>query len=394
LKGNEAAIKYFLMGAFSSAILLYATSFVYGLTGTTNLRAIAEYISANDVTRNPMLMVAIAMFAASFGFKVAAAPFHMWAPDVYEGAPTPVTAFMSVGPKAAGFAVFARVFMTAFPLLKHHWSYVLIPVAVLTMAVGSVLAIQQTNIKRMLAYSSIAHAGYALLGIVCGTQEGVSAMMNYMLIYAFMNVGAFSIVIMLRCGGAASMPGVAPSAGGRALDDAGGRTPNDAGGRTPNDAGGRTPFQDISDYQGLAKRRPMAAALMLIFMFSLTGIPPTAGFTGKFFIFKSLIQVGYIWPAILAAVFSAVSAFFYLRIVMYMYMKPPRGEEEDEGHAAPAQPGSIWHAEESDVKIPAPEEILSPALGMAAVCCAAMSLIMGIMPQAFIGLARAAVFGY
>jgi NADH-quinone oxidoreductase subunit N len=257
-KGNEAAIKYFLMGAFSSAVLLYATSFVYGLTGTTNLRAIAEYISANDVAKNPMLMVSIAMFIVSFGFKIAAAPFHMWAPDVYEGAPTPVTAFMSVGPKAAGFAVFARVFMTAFPLQQIHWAYVLIPVAVLTMAVGSILAIQQTNIKRMLAYSSIAHAGYAMLGIVAGTQEGVSAMMNYMLIYVFMNVGAFSIVIMLRSA--------------------------------------ENGFQDISDYQGLAKRRPMVAALMLIFMFSLTGIPPTAGFIGKFFIFKSLIQVGYIWP--------------------------------------------------------------------------------------------------
>ena len=361
-KGNEAAIKYFLMGAFSSAVLLYATSFVYGLTGTTNLRAIAEYISANDVAKNPMLMVSIAMFIVSFGFKIAAAPFHMWAPDVYEGAPTPVTAFMSVGPKAAGFAVFARVFMTAFPLQQIHWAYVLIPVAVLTMAVGSILAIQQTNIKRMLAYSSIAHAGYAMLGIVAGTQEGVSAMMNYMLIYVFMNVGAFSIVIMLRSA--------------------------------------ENGFQDISDYQGLAKRRPMVAALMLIFMFSLTGIPPTAGFIGKFFIFKSLIQVGYIWPAVLAAVFSAVSAFFYLRIVMYVYMKPPKDEAEDEEHAVHAHSGSAHEAPAGFLKAPGDhsgipaQEPFSPALGTAAVCAAAMSLIIGILPQTFIEFARAAVFGY
>ncbi len=210
----------------------------------------------------------------------------MWAPDAYEGAPTSITAFMSVGPKAAGFAVLGRVFMVAFGSVKVEWAAVLIPIAILTMGVGNIVALSQTNIKRMLAYSSIAHAGYMLLGIIAGTADGMASVLNYMLIYGFMNIGAFAVVIMLRSEGFKG--------------------------------------DKISDYEGLSKTHPMAAALMLIFMFSLTGIPPTAGFMGKFYIFMSAINAGYTWLVIIAVIFSAISAYFYLRIVMYMYMKEPK----------------------------------------------------------------------
>ena len=286
MRSNEAAIKYLLLGAFASAILLYGTSMIYGLTGTTNLKDIAVYITHNGLAENPLLSVSMIFFAVAFSFKIAAVPFHMWAPDAYEGAPTPITAFMSVGPKAAGFAVLGRVFLVAFGSVGADWSVILIPIAVLTMAVGNILALSQTNIKRMLAYSSIAHAGYMLLGIIAGTATGLSSVLNYMFIYAFMNIGAFAVVIMLRTEGFAG--------------------------------------ENISDYEGLGKTHPAAAALMLVFMFSLTGIPPMAGFMGKFYLFMSAVNAGYTWLVIVAVLFSAISAYFYLRIVMLMYMKEPK----------------------------------------------------------------------
>jgi NADH-quinone oxidoreductase subunit N len=286
IKSNEAALKYFLLGAFSSAFLLYGISIVYGLTGTTDLRAIAAFISARDLTDNSSLLLSVIFLTVAFGFKIAAAPFHMWAPDVYEGAPTSITAFMSVGPKAAGFAVLGRVFMIAFASVKADWAAILIPIAILTMAVGNIVALSQTNIKRMLAYSSIAHAGYALLGIITANNEGLASTMNYLMIYAFMNIGAFAVIIMLRSEGFKG--------------------------------------DNISDYEGLSKTHPLAAVLMLIFMFSLTGIPPTAGFIGKLYIFMSAINAGYTWLVVVAVIFSAISAFFYLRIIMYMYMREPK----------------------------------------------------------------------
>jgi NADH-quinone oxidoreductase subunit N len=286
MKSNEAAIKYFLLGSFASAVLLYGTSLIYGMTGTTNLKGIASYIEGNGIATNPVLTLAIIFLAVAFSFKIAAVPFHMWAPDAYEGAPTPITAFMSVGPKAAGFAVLGRVFLYAFGAAKMTWASVLIPIAILTMGVGNIVALSQTNIKRMLAYSSIAHAGYILLGVIAGTQDGMASMLNYLLIYAFMNIGAFSVVIILRSEGVRG--------------------------------------DSISDYEGLSKTHPLAAALMLVFMFSLTGIPPTAGFMGKFYLFMSAIDAGYTWLVIIAVMFSAISAYFYLRIVMLMYMREPK----------------------------------------------------------------------
>lgn len=285
-KSNEAALKYFLLGAFSSGFLLYGISIVYGLTGTTDLKAIASFITERGLYDNLSLLLSVIFLTVAFGFKIAAAPFHMWAPDVYEGAPTSITAFMSVGPKAAGFAVLGRVFLVAFASVKVDWITVLIPISILTMAVGNIVALSQTNIKRMLAYSSIAHAGYALLGIIVANNEGLASMMNYLMIYAFMNIGAFAVIIMLRSEGFKG--------------------------------------DSIYDYEGLSKTHPWAAALMLIFMFSLTGIPPTAGFIGKLYIFMAAINAGYTWLVVIAVLFSAISAYFYLRIVMYMYMRDPK----------------------------------------------------------------------
>jgi NADH-quinone oxidoreductase subunit N len=286
IKSNEAALKYFLLGAFSSAFLLYGISIIYGLTGSTDLRWIAAFINAHGLSGNLSLLLSVIFLIVAFGFKIAAAPFHMWAPDVYEGAPTSITAFMSVGPKAAGFAVLGRVLMVAFVSEKVEWAAILVPLSILTMAVGNIVALSQTNIKRMLAYSSIAHAGYALLGIITANNEGLASMMNYLMIYAFMNIGAFGVIIMLRSEGFKG--------------------------------------DSIYDYQGLSKTHPLAAMLMLIFMFSLTGIPPTAGFIGKLYIFMSAIHAGYTWLVIIAVIFSAISAYFYLRIIMYMYMREPK----------------------------------------------------------------------
>jgi NADH-quinone oxidoreductase subunit N len=285
MKSNEAAMKYFLLGAFASAFLLYGTSMVYGLTGTTGFAGISGYITEHGLAGNPVLILSMIFIGVAFLFKIAAAPFHMWAPDAYEGAPTSITAFMSVGPKAAGFAVLARVFLTAFGHVA-DWQHLLVPISILTMAVGNIVALSQTNIKRMLAYSSIAHAGYALVGLIARSPEGLASMMNYLLIYAFMNIGAFAVIIMLRSEGFKG--------------------------------------DNISDYEGLSKTHPVASALMLVFMFSLTGIPPTAGFMGKFYLFMSAINSGYTGLVIVAVIFSAISAYFYLRIVMYMYMKEPR----------------------------------------------------------------------
>ncbi len=328
-KSNEASLKYFLLGAFASAFLLYGTSMIYGLTGTTNLKAIAQFLAAKGGSHDPAIMLSVMLFLAAFGFKVAAAPFHMWAPDVYEGAPTSITAFMSVGPKAAGFAVFGRVFLLAFGDLQVDWAGVVIPIAILTMAVGNIIAISQMNIKRMLAYSSIAHAGYALIGIVVGGPNGIASMMNYLFIYAFMNIGAFAIVIMLRTEGFKG--------------------------------------EMISDYEGLAKCHPLAAALMLIFMFSLTGIPPTAGFVGKFYLFMAAVNAGYTWLAIVAVVFSAISAYFYLRIVMLMYMKEP----------------------EAEIALST-----SASTGLALAVTAVAVILIGVFPSGVIEMARAAVMAY
>jgi NADH-quinone oxidoreductase subunit N len=285
---SEAAIKYFLMGGFASALLLFGLSLLYGLTGTTDISLIAELLTTGNLVTNPVLLAALGLLIAGFSFKVAVAPFHLWTPDVYEGAPTIVTAFMSVGPKAAGFAIFGRVLFVGLSGMQAHWGPVLAVLALLTMAVGNITALSQTSLKRMLAYSSIAHAGYALLGLLAGTTEGMAATMTYLVVYLFMNLGAFAILMALA---------------------------------TPEQ-----PCESLDDCKGLAARNPLAAALMLVFLFSLTGIPPTGGFIGKFYLLKSAFAAGYTLTVVGAVLFSAISAYFYLRVVRYMYMSDPQQE--------------------------------------------------------------------
>jgi NADH-quinone oxidoreductase subunit N len=285
-KSNEAGLKYFLLGAFSTGFLLYGMALTYGATGTTRIAKIAEFISQNSiVTLNPILIVGMLLMAVGFSFKIAAAPFHMWTPDVYEGAPTPMTAFMSVGPKAAGFAAFLRVFLIALPAFRPEWSSLLWILAVLTMTVGNITALYQQNIKRMLAYSSIAHAGYVLVGFVAGNAVGTAGVMFYMLSYAFMNIGAFAVIILV----------------GRKGEE----------------------NNNVTDYAGFGFKHPVLGMVMSIFLFSLAGIPPAAGFIGKFYLFSGAIQAGYIWLAIIGVLNSAVSVYYYLRVMVYMYMKDP-----------------------------------------------------------------------
>src|SRR5512143_20343 len=326
-RSNEAAIKYLVLGSFSSGIMIYGMSLLYGLTGTTNLAGILAFLRTADLM-NPVIFLAMVMLVVSFGFKVAAVPFHMWVPDVYEGAPTPVTAFMSAGPKVAGFAVLLRLFLYSLEPLREHSTAIFAGLAVLTMAVGNIMALSQTNIKRMLAYSSIAHAGYALVGLAAGGPEGAASVMLYVCIYALMNMGAFGVVIMLR------------KAGERG--------------------------EEIGDFAGLGKTNRTAAFLMLIFMFSLTGIPPMAGFVGKFYIFKSAVQAGLVWLAVVGVLFSAISAYFYLRVIMIMYMNEPKGSFE---------------------------LTTAPALALALAISVTAVIIIGVYPTNLLNFARASIAG-
>ena len=293
---SEAAAKYFLMGVFASALLLFGMSLLFGLTGSTTLASIGAYVKTHGLAGNPALILALGLMIAGLSFKVAVVPFHMWTPDVYQGSPSVLTAFMSVGPKAAGFAIFGRIMLVVFPELQLNWGPVLALLAVLTMAVGNIVALVQTSLKRMLAYSAIAHAGYALLGIAAGTASGMAAAMSYLFIYLFMNMGAFAILILC--------------------------------------SGGKEAGESIESCKGMASRHPLLAVCMLIFMFSLTGIPPTGGFTGKFYLFQSALSAGYAAAVIAAVLLSAISAFFYLRIIRLMYMSAP-GEEQGLAISAP-----------------------------------------------------------
>jgi NADH-quinone oxidoreductase subunit N len=285
-RSNEAALKYLVLGGFASAFLLFGMAMLYGAAGGT--------LFLNDLPARlaegfkPLTLLAVALLLVGFGFKVASVPFHMWTPDVYEGAPTSVTAFMAVGVKTAAFAAFARVFFLAFPSLMPDWTIVLWVLAVATMTLGNIVAIAQTNIKRMLAYSSIAHAGYLLVALVAANQLGAVSLMYYLLAYTLMNVGAFGVVILV----------------GRKKDS----------------------YLSIYDYAGLGAQHPVLAAAMALFMFALAGIPPTAGFVGKFYIFSAAVKAGYIWLAIIGVLNSVISVYYYLRITVLMYMKPAEAD--------------------------------------------------------------------
>jgi NADH-quinone oxidoreductase subunit N len=315
LRSNESALKYFLLGSFASAFFLYGVSLIFGATGSTHLISIAAATFKPEIQPG-LVYLSAALILIALCFKVAAAPFHIWTPDVYEGAPTPITAFMSVGPKAAGFAVLFRIFVTAFPLIQDRWIDVMWVVAALTMVIGNVVAVVQPNIKRMLAYSSIAHAGYIAVAFTTATSRGGSAALFYTLAYATMNLGAFAIVTIL----------------GRAED-------------------GKT---QLNDFAGLASKRPALAAMLSLFLLSLAGVPGTAGFAGKFFIFRSAMDAGMTGLAVIGVLTTVVSFYYYLYVIVQMYMKEPTEDF-------------------SDAK-------LTPALGAALAIAAIGTVYLGILP--------------
>jgi NADH-quinone oxidoreductase subunit N len=281
--GSEAAFKYFLLGAFSSAFFLYGVAFMFALSGSTRLEAIGVALAGQPSgAPSTVALLAVGLLAVGFAFKVSAVPFHMWTPDAYEGAPTIVTAFMSTGVKAAAFAAFVRVFLSPLEPLQAQWVPVLSWLAAATMILGTVVGVVQTNVKRMLAYSSIAHAGYLLLGLVSANSAGKAAILFYLLSYAVTNLGALGIVALL--------------------------------GTVQNQ------HDQLKDFAGLWRSRPGLAALMTIFLLSLGGLPPTAGFIGKWYIFSAAVQEGHYWLAIVGVLTSVISVFFYLRIVVMMYM--------------------------------------------------------------------------
>lgn len=340
-KSMESSAKYFILGAFSSGILLYGISLIFGAAGSTRLVEIAAAVNARGLNDSLVLM-ALMLLIVGFGFKVAAVPFHMWTPDVYQGAPTSVTAFMAVASKAAGFGAFLRVMLEGFGGVKPNWIGLILGLCILTLILGNLVAIVQTNVKRMLAYSSIAHAGYALIGLVVagwlGTKAGVSAqgvagMMLYLAIYAFMTLGAFSIVAILRRGGLEG--------------------------------------ENLDDFTGLAKRHKGVAFVMLLFMVSLAGIPPTAGFIGKFYLFMAAVNAGLTWLAVVGLIFAAVSAFYYLRVVMVMYMREPTTHQEFETRLA-----------------------LSPAAAVVLACTVAGVVILGLYPGPLVSFTSSAVLPY
>jgi NADH-quinone oxidoreductase subunit N len=324
-RSNEAAIKYFVLGAFSLGILLYGMSLLYGLTGTTHLREIATGLAG---TGGLLLPLAVLLLVAGVGFKIAAVPFHMWAPDVYEGAPTPITGFLSVGSKAASFAMLMRIFVEALPAFRvdglepifgqaFGWAACFYVLSVVSMTVGNIAALTQSNIKRMLAYSSIAHAGYMLIGIVAGPGRGTAAALMYLMVYAFMQLGAFAVVVSLRRRGVIG--------------------------------------DELKDLAGLSRTQPAAALAMLVFMLSLGGIPPTAGFIGKLWLFGAAIDAGYIWLAVVGVANSALSLYYYVRIVVAMWITEPE----------PA----------------APPVRLTPAIAAVLIVAVAGTIILGVYPR-------------
>ncbi len=321
-RSNEAAMKYFLLGAFATGFLLYGIALIYGATGSFRLDQIAAAVA--DTQNRTMLLTGVAMLIVAFGFKVAAVPFHMWTPDVYEGAPTTVTALMAVAVKAAGFAAFVRIFLHGLGGLHADWSVLLWVIAALTMTVGNVLALAQTSVKRMLAYSSIAHAGYILVALVASGAAGGIAALFYLLVYSFMTLGAFGVVAALGSVG--------------------------------------DPNETLDDYAGLGFRRPLLGVTMTIFMLSLTGIPPLAGFAGKLYIFTAAIREGYYVLAVIGVLNSAISAAYYVRVLIAMYLTP--GAED---------PGRVAR---------------QPYLITSIVLSAVMTVIVGVFPAIWMQLAR------
>jgi NADH-quinone oxidoreductase subunit N len=299
---NEAAAKYFLLGSFATAFLLYGVALIYGATGSTNLEAIRTGLPQ---TRAGVLVIAAAaLMFVGFAFKVSAAPFHIWAPDVYQGAPAQVTAFLAAGPKAAAFAVLFRVYLGSFAPITGYWAAVVWSCALLTMIVGNFAALTQTNLKRLLAYSSIAHAGYVMVALAAHSEAGASAAMYYLAVYTLMNIGAFAFVSYFARKGER--------------------------------------WVNVDDLAGLAHRQPVVAALFSLLILSLIGVPPTGGFFAKFYVFRASLAAGLNWLTILGLLNSAVAAYYYLRILVAMYMKEPGDSLLDLPSMAPSTRAVFW----------------------------------------------------
>ena len=326
-KSIEAALKYFVLGALSSGVLLYGISLLYGATGTFQLVELADRLPAASAEHGTLIAIGWLLLAVGLLFKVAAVPFHMWTPDVYQGAPTPVTAFLAAASKAASFAILVRILFQGLPPGTIDWQPVVSVVAVLTMIWGNLAALTQTNVKRMLAYSSIGHAGYVLLGVLAANEVGLWAVLFYLVAYTFMTMGVFATVILLE----------------------------------RREYAGET----YSDYAGLAGRAPLLAAMMLIFLLALTGIPPTGGFFGKIYLFAAAIRAGYTWQAVVGVVTSAISLYYYFGLVVNMYLK------------------------ESDKDTPTP--LQAPALTAAIVACAIVTLLLGLLPQTLVDFATESI---
>jgi NADH-quinone oxidoreductase subunit N len=327
-RSNEAAVKYLLLGAFSSGFLAYGFSLLYGIAGSTRLSDIVAAVASRPAW-DPVVYLALITTSVGLLFKIAAAPFHMWAPDAYEGAPTTVTAYLSVASKAASFAFLLRLFygqLAPFAALRDVWAPILAVVAVITMTVGNLAAINQSNIKRLLAYSSISHAGYMLLGVVAGNETGIKGIEVYLMVYTFMNLGAFLVLVALRRQ--------------KIIGD------------------------EMDDISGLMKKSPGYAVLMLIFLISLAGIPPTAGFLGKYYIFWSLIQAHQYTLAVIATLYAAVAIYYYFRIVKSMFV--------------------------SELKEKAP---MATSFGMrvALAVSGVMTLVIGLYPEPFLKLAQSSL---
>ncbi|MEM7346544.1 MAG: NADH-quinone oxidoreductase subunit N [Chloroflexota bacterium] len=334
LGSGEAGMKYFILGAFASAFFLYGAAFLYGATGSTHLQTIGDWFASNPRSlTDPLALVGLGLLLVGFSFKVAAVPFQWWTPDVYQGAPTSVTAFMSVGAKAAGFAALIRLLMVSFDTaFTLDWQIAVAALAVITMTVGNVAALAQKDVKRMLAYSSIAHAGYIFVGVVPATMDGVNGVLFYLMSYAFMNVGAFAVIGVLE---------------------------------RRNEIGSA-----LSDYAGLSTRKPLLALVMAFFMFSLTGIPPFVGFWGKLYVFQAAVDANISWLAVAGMINSAISAFYYLSVVVQMYMRPVNDEVVE---ATPLHLG-----------IPVTVTLIVSGL---------LTIALGLWPTPLIDLATLAVFG-
>ena len=303
-RNNESALKYFLLGSFATAFLLYGVAWIYGLTGSTNLFAIRQALASGSAPAVALTGTAAALMLVGLGFKLSAAPFQIWAPDVYQGAPAPISAFLSVGPKAASFAILVRIFMTAFGPIAARWEPVVWVVALATMVIGNFAALQQSNIKRMLAYSSIANAGYVLVAVAANSEIGSAAVMFYMAAYALTNLGAFAVVAHIARKGER--------------------------------------YVLIDDFAGLSQRQPAMAAMFTIFLLSLIGVPLTGGFFGKFYVFKAALDSHLVWLTVLGLLNSAVAAFYYLRVLVVMYMKEPAESSEASAPAGAALQFAVY----------------------------------------------------